>query len=40
MRHILAILLFVTGLLLTSCGKSSPKPTTCEEGGTEVTVNP
>ena len=35
MRNILLIILFATGLLLTSCGKSSPKP--CEQGGTEVT---
>ena len=26
----------ITGLLLSSCSKSSPQPT-CEEGGTEVT---
>jgi len=39
MRNILLIILFATGLLLTSCGKSSPQPT-CEEGGTEVTVQP
>ena len=39
MKNILLILLFVTGLLLTSCGKSSPQPT-CEEDGTEVTVQP
>ena len=36
MRNILLILLFATGLLLTSCEKSNPEPT-CEEGGTEVT---
>ena len=36
MRNILLILLFATGLLLTSCSKSSPQPT-CEEGGVEVT---
>ena len=38
MRNILLIILFATGLLLTSCGKSSPQPTTnCDEGGVEVT---
>jgi len=37
MKNILLIILFATGLLLTSCGKSSPQPVTCEEGGTEVT---
>jgi CDGSH-type Zn-finger protein len=36
MKNILLILLFATGLLLTSCGKSSHKPP-CEEDGTEVT---
>ena len=37
MRNILLIILFATGLLLTSCGKSNPQPTTtCEEGGVEV----
>ena len=35
MRNILIIILFATGLMLTSCSKSSPAPT-CEEGGTEV----
>ena len=40
MRNILVILLFATGLLLTSCSKSNPQPTTCEEDGTEVTVQP
>ena len=39
MRNILLILLFATGLLLTSCGKSSPQPT-CEQGGEEVTAQP
>ena len=37
MKNILLILLFATGLLISSCGKSSPQPTACEEGGTEVT---
>ena len=37
MKNILLILLFTTGLLLSSCSKSSPQPT-CEEGGTEVTT--
>jgi len=38
MKNILLILLFATGLLLSSCGKSGdPQPITCEEGGTEVT---
>ena len=37
MRNILLILLFATGLLLTSCGKSGDPQPTCEEGGTEVT---
>ena len=36
MKNILLTILFVTGLLLTSCSKSSPQPT-CEEDGTEVT---
>ena len=42
MRNILLIILFATGLLLTSCsssgigGSDNPQPT-CEEGGTEVT---
>jgi len=36
MRNILIIILFATGLVLTSCGKSSHQPT-CEEGGVEVT---
>jgi len=36
MKNILIIILFSTGLLLTSCGKSNPQPT-CEEGGVEVT---
>jgi hypothetical protein len=36
MRNILIILLFAGGLVLSSCGKSSPQPT-CEEGGVEVT---
>ena len=35
MRNILIIILFATGLMLTSCSKSSPEPT-CEDGGTEV----
>ena len=35
MRHILIIILFATGLLLSSCGKSSPQPT-CEQNGEEV----
>jgi len=37
MRNILLILLFATGLLLTSCGKSNPQPIPCEQDGTEVT---
>ena len=39
MRNILIIILFATGLVLTSCGKSSPQPlpASCEEGGAEVT---
>ena len=39
MRNILFIILFATGLLLTSCskgGSDNPQPT-CDEGGTEVT---
>ena len=39
MKNILIIILFSTGLLLTSCSKgggSNPEPT-CKEGGTEVT---
>ena len=38
MKNILLIILFATGLLLTSCGKGNPQPT-CEEGGTEVTAD-
>jgi major membrane immunogen (membrane-anchored lipoprotein) len=37
MKNILLIILFATGLLLTSCGKSGDPQPTCEEGGTEVT---
>ena len=37
MKKLLFIILFATGLVLTSCGKSSPQPT-CEEGGVEVTT--
>ena len=37
MKNILIIILFATGLTLTSCSKSNPSPP-CEEGGTEVTV--
>jgi hypothetical protein len=37
MRNILLIILFATGLLLSSCGKSGDPQPTCEEGGTEVT---
>ena len=38
MKHILIIILFSAGLLLSSCGKSDPQPiTNCEEGGVEVT---
>ena len=36
MRNILLILVFATGLLLSSCSKSNPQPL-CEEGGIEVT---
>jgi hypothetical protein len=36
MKNILLIILLATGLILTSCSKSSPQPT-CEEGGVEVT---
>lgn len=36
MRNILIIILFATGLVLTSCSKSSLQPT-CEQGGTEFT---
>ena len=36
MKNLLIIILFSTGLLLTSCGKSNPQPI-CEEGGVEVT---
>tara|TARA_B110000467_G_C18012305_1_gene311181 strand:- start:152 stop:274 length:123 start_codon:yes stop_codon:yes gene_type:complete len=39
MRNILLILVFATGLLLSSCSKGgggNPQPL-CEEGGTEVT---
>jgi hypothetical protein len=37
MKNILLIILFATGLLLTSCGKSGDPQPNCEEGGTEVT---
>ena len=37
MKNILLILLFSTGLLLSSCGKSDDPQPTCKEGGTEVT---
>jgi len=38
MRNIFILFLFIGGLMLTSCGKSSPKPEpACEEGGQEVT---
>ena len=40
MKNILFIILFATGLLLTSCskgGSSNPQPL-CEEGGEEVTT--
>jgi hypothetical protein len=36
MKNILLILLFATGLMLSSCSKSDPQPN-CQEGGTEVT---
>ena len=36
MKNILIIILFATGIILTSCSKNDPQPT-CEEGGTEVT---
>jgi len=35
MKNTLLIILFATGLLLTSCSKSNPQPT-CEKGGVEV----
>ena len=40
MRNILFIILFATGLLLTSCssgGGDNPQPVTCEQDGEEVT---
>ena len=37
MRNILLIILFATGLILTSCSKGSDPQPTCEEGETEVT---
>ena len=38
MKNILLIMIFATGLILTSCGKSNPQPTTtCQESGVEVT---
>ena len=42
MRNILIIILFTTGIILTSCSKDDdPQPiTNCEEGGEEVTVQP
>ena len=41
MKNILIILLFSFGLILCSCGKGEDlQPIVCEEGGTEVTVNP
>ena len=42
MRNILFIILFATGLFLTSCskgGSSNPEPL-CEQDGEEVTVQP
>ena len=38
MRNILIILLFTGGLVLISCTKSNPQPTSvpCEQGGEEV----
>ncbi len=41
MRNILFIILFATGLFLTSCSKGgggdNPQPVKCEQGGQEVT---
>jgi hypothetical protein len=40
MRNILFIILFATGLLLTSCSKGSSnlEPLQCEKDGEEVTL--
>ena len=37
MKNILFTILFATGLVLTSCGKSGDPQPSCEEGGTEIT---
>ena len=37
MKNILLILLFATGLILSSCTKSDDPQPNCQEGGTEVT---
>lgn len=40
MKNIIIILLFATGLILSSCSKSNPTPLTCEQDGVEVTLEP
>lgn len=40
MKNISILILFISALALSSCGKSSPQPDTCEQGGEEVTVTP
>ena len=37
MKNTLLILLFATGLMLSSCSKSGDPQPNCQEGGTEVT---
>ena len=37
MKNIVIILLFIAGLLMSACSKSTPQPS-CEEGGVEVTT--
>ena len=41
MKNLSIILLFTIALVFCSCGKESdPQPVVCEQGGTEVTVDP
>jgi hypothetical protein len=41
MKNLLIILLFFVGSVLCSCGKGDdPQPIICEQGGTEVTLDP
>ena len=38
MKNIIILILFISAMALSSCGKSSPQPVDCEQGGEEVTV--